>query len=312
MAVLSFDGNETMEFIRATVARGFARAEAIERSERQHLVGQPICRLYPSCDVHWAHDAGPVELDDGHGGVVYANVLAAEGIAKCRHAGTQTDCPRRRATERERIEAIHRAVVHQVELQFPPDLRLATADHHANVTRRAVHWACNEGGVQGRCLVIGGFEGRGKSCAGAVVARILAERSGIAGTGYVLQWRRAADWFGGLAAFSPQEREAELRRCREAAVLVLDDCGTRSLTESAGEWLLGVITSREAAHRPMVITTRLMDERFKAWLGSADRCRGDKLGVQDEHDAVGPPIRSRLARWSDYLAADGPDLRRVA
>lgn len=133
----------------------------------------------------------------------------------------------------------------------------------------------------GVLLVLSGPPGVGKSLAAA--AALIRSAGGL--------WVDAP----GLAT-PPMDGETTDRRMREAALLVLDDCGLEhSPSGYAASRICGVLDAREAELRPTIVTTNLTSSEFGDRYGArlASRLNGDPLGFQQ---IVGDDLRETRPR----------------
>jgi len=135
---------------------------------------------------------------------------------------------------------------------------------------------------RGRCLVMSGETGRGKTWAAAAVLN--------AWEGAGLFWQ-----MGGLARLllsGPwEERERAHAGVENASLLVLDDVGSEHLREGSAMKSIfdRIVWAREAERRATIITTNLPREQFK--------------------DEVSERVADRLRAWGSFFAVPGGSLR---
>lgn len=161
--------------------------------------------------------------------------------------------------------------------QQRPDLLRDAGELHPDIT----DWGRRLLDGNARTLLLGGPTGSGKSwSAWEVLERVVG--AGFAGR---IVFASSAEWRETIA---PPPDRANLRRLREADVLVLDDLGSARVGEWERECLLGIVDERWAHGRPIVIT----------------------FNVKSLRETLGERIASRLADASTSVALKGADRRR--
>lgn len=135
----------------------------------------------------------------------------------------------------------------------------------------------------GRCLVLAGPTGTGKTWAAAAVICSIRGRS---------RFHHASAL---MRCFLSDERDAAMREAETTPLLVLDDLGSEHHKAEgfAATLIEELLISREAEQRATIITSNLSPEKFKRWVSAriVDRINGD---------------------WGRVVTCGGPSLRQAS